>query len=779
LGVRNKDVLGILVRNPRFCALKGRSGNRQERQGGTARHGVSNQSFRLQRGASHLPIFSWPLFFLGALGVLGGLTVSIDLANIRNIGVIAHIDAGKTTVTERMLYVSGSKHRAGEVDRGTTTTDDDAEEAERGITIYSACVAFAWNNVQINLIDTPGHVDFTAEVERSLRVLDGAVIVFSAREGVEAQSETVWRQADKYNVARVAFINKLDREGADFESVFDEIRERLGANPVVLQIPVGLGPAHLDDPFRGVIDLIGEQLLTFPEGKEGREVVAAPIPDELADNAALWREQLIGELSNYSDELMELALAEEPIPPALMQRVLREATVHQLIQPVLCGSALHGVGVQPLLDAVAAYLPSPLEKPPVEGIDPSGSSKKAKGKKEKGNNESTAVTRKPDLKEPFCGLVFKILPYKTGDLSWVRIYSGTLKGNSRVLNPARDKKENVAQLWKIHASKKEEQLDSAQAGDIVGVIGLRDSVTGDTLCDTRAPIVLESIDFPETVISMAIEPESTADKKKLVDALDMLRKQDPTFTADENEETGQTLISGMGELHLEVIQHRLQRDFKLDVKVHNPRVSHRETIKRAVEVDGECNRLINGVQHTAKVTLRVEPFDTPDGGVMIRNSLDHGLPNEMLTIVLEELQTAGQGGGVLGFPLMRIKVTLLRGKMHETDSTEIAFRTAANLALDAGLREAGTVLLEPIMRLEISTPDQHVGDLVGDLQQRRAIIHQTQTRGNLTVLHADAPLAELFGYSSAMRSLSQGRASCSMQPSTYAAAPEEVLKKFL
>ncbi len=703
-----------------------------------------------------------------------------DLAQLRNIGVIAHIDAGKTTVTERMLYVSGTKHRAGEVDRGTTTTDDDAEEAERGITIYSACVAFHWNDVQINLIDTPGHVDFTAEVERSLRVLDGAVIVFSAREGVEAQSETVWRQADKYQVARVAFINKLDREGANFEAVFEEMRSRLDANPVALQIPVGQGPAHIDNPFRGVIDLIGEHMLTFPEGKAGRHVVAAPIPAALVDQAALWREQLIGELANYSDALMELALAEAPIPAGLIREVLREATVHQQIQPVLCGSALHGMGVQPLLDAVVDYLPNPLEKPPVTGLAPLGKSSSGKGSKakKKGATEQT-LSRRPDSQEPFCGLVFKILPFKTGDLSWVRIYSGSLQGNSRVLNPARGKKENVAQLWQIHASKKDEQLQVAQAGDIVGIIGLRDSVTGDTLCDAAAPIVLESIEFPETVISMAIEPESTADKKKLAEALEMLRKQDPTFTALENEETGQTLISGMGELHLEVIQHRLERDFKLNVKVHNPRVSYRETIKNSVEVVGDCNRQINGVQHTAQVVLRVEPCETADGGVVIGNALDHGLPNEMLTIVLEELETAGQGGGVLGFPLMHIKVKLLRGEMHETDSSEIAFRTAANLALDAGLRQAGTVLLEPIMRLEISTPDEHVGDLVGDLQQRRAIIHQTQNRGTLTVLQAEAPLAELFGYSSAMRSLSQGRASCSMTPSTYAAAPDEVLKKFL
>ena len=473
-------------------------------------------------------------------------------------------------------------------------------------------------------------------------MLDGAVVVFSAREGVEAQSETVWRQANKYHVPRIAFINKLDREGADFESVFAEIKHRLEATPVALQIPIGLGPAHVDDPFRGVIDLVRMKMLTFPEGKQGREVHVAEIPNDLAETAALWREELIGQLSNFSDELMELALAEEPIPEPLMHRVIRDATVHQQIQPVLAGSALHGMGVQPLLDAVAAYLPNPLDRPPVKGIDPTA---KHKGKDA---DEPVTVTRNPDPKEPFCALVFKILPYKTGDLYWVRVYSGTLKGNSRVLNPGKKQEGKRRQLWRIHASKKDEQVESAQAGDIVAVIGMRDSVTGDTICDTRSPVLLESIEFPETVISMAIEPESTADKKKLADTLQMLRKQDPTFTASENEETGQTIISGMGELHLEVIQHRLLRDFNLNVKVHTPRVSYRETIERAVEVEGECHRLINGVQHTGKVVLAMEPAQA--AGVTVGNSLDHGLPPELLTVVLEELENAAQGGGVLGFP---------------------------------------------------------------------------------------------------------------------------------
>jgi elongation factor G len=702
------------------------------------------------------------------------------LEKIRNIGIIAHIDAGKTTVTERMLFASGAKHRAGEVDMGTTTTDDDPEEAERGITIYSACVQFPWKDVVVNLIDTPGHVDFTAEVERSLRVLDGGVVVFSAREGVEAQSETVWRQANKYHVPRLAFINKLDREGANFEAVFEEIETRLGARPVALQIPVGLGPAHTANPFRGVIDLVRMKLLTFPEGKEGTRVVAEDITDDdVASEAQLWRERMLESLYNFSNELMELALAEDPIPEPLIHRVIRDATLHLQIQPVLCGSALHGMGVQPVLDAVAAYLPNPMDMPPVEGTELSQKGKHKGKSAEVAANDAKKIRRKPDPAEPFCGLVFKVQPYKTGDLAWVRIYSGTLEPNSRVLNSTRDKKENVAQLWRIHASKKDEQLDAARAGDIVGVIGLRDSITGDTLCDTREPILLASIEFPETVISMAIEPESTDDRKKLSETLGMLRKQDPTFRAEENPETGQTLISGMGELHLEVIQHRLLRDFKLNVKVHKPRVSYRETIARAAEAIGECSRMIQGTHHAAKVRIRVEPFEKGLGPVTVTNALDHGLPGEMLNVVLEELESAGQGGGLLGFPLMRLKATVLGGEAAETGPSEIAFRTATNQAFDQALRAAGPVLLEPIMQLEISTPDDHVGDLVGDLQQRRAIIHSTESRGTATVLHAEAPLANLFGYSSAMRSLSQGRASCSMEPSTYAPAPDDVLQKFL
>jgi elongation factor G len=687
------------------------------------------------------------------------------LEQLRNIGIIAHIDAGKTTVTERMLFISQAKHRVGKVDSGTTTTDDDAEEQERGITIYSACVTFDWKDVYINLLDTPGHVDFTAEVERSLRVLDGAVVVFSAREGVEAQSETVWKQANRYKVPRVAFINKLDREGADFDRVFAEIKNRLGGNPVAIQLPVGSGPLHVDDPFRGIIDLIKMRMMTFED--EGKKVVEAPIPANLEDAAQFARQEMLEALYTYSDEMTELALAEEPIPNELIRDVIRQATIEQLIQPVVCGSALHGIGVQGVLDSVKYYLPCPLERPPVVGMNPA--------------KQDLEESRKPDPKEPFCGLVFKILPAKTGDLYWVRIYSGELKSNSRVYCPAKDKKENAAQLWQIHATKKdrEGQLDAVSCGEIVGIIGPRFAVTGDTLCDQKAPILLEAIEFPETVIEMAIEPDSTAERKKLGETLELLKRQDPTFKAQENEETGQTLIAGMGELHLEVIKNRLLRDFNLKVKVHKPRVSYRETISHSVEVEGECHRLVNGQQLFAKLKLRMEPDDKVEAGVAIRSQLPvNAMPPEMVQTVKDEIKARGEGGGSIGsFPLAKIRVTLLDAVTTE-ESTPMAFSIAAGEAFEEALRQAGPVLLEPIMKLTVTTPDDYYGDFVGDLAQRRAQIVKTDTVLETTTIVAHAPLAELFGYSSAMRSLSQGRAGTSLEPLKYAPAPAEVADGF-
>jgi len=696
--------------------------------------------------------------------------MSRQIDKIRNIGIIAHIDAGKTTVTERMLFLSGAKHRVGKVDDGTTDTDSDAEEQERGITIYAACVTFPWktgdDTVTVNLLDTPGHVDFTAEVERCLRVLDGAVVVFSAREGVEAQSETVWRQADRYKVPRIAFINKLDREGADFESVFEEMSSRLNANPVAIQIPVGQGPPHVDKPFRGVIDLIEMKLLTFPGDKDSRDYERTDLPADLKDEAEAWRQEMLEKLYNYSNELMELALQEQPIPPALIRKVLRQTTVHMQLQPVLCGSALHGIGVQPVLDAVQYYLPSPLDVPPVEG-------------ESVGEKQKKTLRRAPSADEPFSGLVFKVLPAKTGDIHWVRVYSGVLKANSRVLNPGKDIKENVAQLWHIHATKKEEQAEAVEAGDIVGVIGLRQSITGDTICDTKAPILLESIKFPETVISMAIEPESSTERKKLQDTLEMLKRQDPTLHVLSSE-TGQTLISGMGELHLEIIKNRLLRDFNLNVKFHKPQVSYRESIARSVEVTGECHRMIAGQQLFAKLTIRMEPVAQGAVPVMLLSAVPpDGLPPEFLTSALEELKGCGEGGGrIAGYPLMKLKVTVLRGEWNAEQTDERAMKIAAADAFEKGLEQGGKVLLEPIMKLDIVTPDDYLGDFVGDLQQRRAIIVKTDNRGKMTTIEAHAPLKELFGYSSAMRSLSQGRAGSSMEPLKYEPAPPEILKAF-
>lgn len=685
------------------------------------------------------------------------------LESLRNIGIIAHIDAGKTTMTERMLFCSGATHRLGEVDKGTTETDFDEEEQKRGITIYSACVTFPWKKYTMNLIDTPGHVDFTAEVERCLRVLDGGVVVFSAREGVEAQSETVWRQADKYGVPRIAFINKMDREGASFANTFDAIRDRLGANPVALQIPIGAGPPHLDDAFCGVIDLISMQKMEFSD--EGKKVTKTDIPEEMQTEAELAREEMLEKIYNFDDELMELALGGEEIPAEMIHRAIRKATLAHEIQPVLCGSALDYIGVPPVLDAVGLYLPSPAEKPPVVGTVVT---------KKKGEAQEE---RKPTAKEPFCGLVFKIVAAKTGDLSFIRVYSGALKANSRVLNVGKDKKENVAQLWRIQASRKE-QTDIVEAGDIVGIIGLRHSVTGDTLAESQKPILLESIDFPETVISMAIEPETTSERKKLAEVLDLMKRQDPTFHAIESEESGQTLISGMGELHLEVIKNRLLRDFDLKVKFHKQRVNYRETIENKVTIEGSCNRLMGGQQLSAKLKLQIEPNPKGQAVMVTSRCSPDSVPGDFLMAAMDELNGRGEGGGPIGgFPLSQLKVTILDGAADE-NSTDVAFRIAAGDAFDKGLREGTPVLLEPIMKLEITTPEDHMGDLVGDLQQRRGIVSNTENRGNTYVIEAEAPLAELFGYSSAMRSLSKGLAGCSMEPLRYAPAPPSVAEGF-
>jgi elongation factor G len=619
------------------------------------------------------------------------------------------------------------------------------------------------------LLDTPGHVDFTAEVERCLRVLDGAVVVFSAREGVEAQSETVWRQANKYGVPRIVFINKLDREGADFYRVLEEIGPRLGADPVAIQIPVGQGPAHTSDPFRAIIDLIDMKLLTFSSQDAGRSVTTQEIPEDFLADARDWRNVMLEKLYMHSEEMMELAMEEKPIPPELIRKTLRDACVRQAIQPVVCGSALRGVGVQPLLDAVAAYLPCPIDRPAVEGCDPKKPDKK--------------ILRKPDPNDPFCALVFKILPAKTGDMFWIRVYSGKLQSNSRVYNPNRDKKENVAQLWQIHASKRDRQgqIDTLECGDIACAIGPRDSITGDTLCDTRDTVQLPSIQFAQSVISMAIEPENTAERKKLAEVLDMLKRQDPTFHAIESAESGQTIISGMGELHLEVIKNRLVRDFHLNVKFYKPRVSYRETIRQTAEVTGQCNRQVGSQTLFARLQVRFEPLEDLSAKVIVldRTPAEKMLPENLRQAALEELRNRAEGGGLIGsFPLTGIRISVLGAETAEVGSDEIAFRIAANDAFDEGLKVGGPALLEPVMKMDISTPADYLGEIVGDLQQRRGMIERTETRGAITQVLAAVPLKELFGYSSAIRSLSQGRAGCSMEPQGYQVAPQEDMDSF-
>ncbi len=694
------------------------------------------------------------------------------LRSIRNIGIIAHIDAGKTTTTERILYYTGEIHRMGDVDKGSTTTDYLEEERERGITIVAAAITCHWKDAEgrsitINIIDTPGHVDFTAEVERSLRVLDGAVVIFSAVEGVEAQSETVWRQATKYHVPRLCFINKMDRIGAEYERVFNEIAERLESHPIPVQIPIGAGPEGTMGEFQGIIDLITMKALFFKTEDLGSTFTVAEIPDDLRPDAELWREKMLNALADFDEPFAEqfmVHLDGEPLADAEIVAGLRRATLTGRAQPVLCGSSFKYVGVQQLLDAVSAYLPSPIERPPVIGHHP---------------KKGTEVVRKPDPDEPFCGLVFKITYDAHGDLSFVRIYSGQLKAGSRVYNPGRDKKENCSRLYHIRADERE-KIEEALAGDIVGVVGLKDSVTGDTLCDAAHPILLERIEFPETVISMSIEPVNSADKGKLADTLASLAKEDPTFSYKVNEETGQTLISGMGELHMEILKNKMIRDYKLKVHVGRPRVSYRETIKKAVKrVQGTCIRQTGGSGLYAKVTIDLEPQTQPKGAPVLAfaNKLKGGvIPPEFIPAIEAGLREEAKSGGRTGYPLVDLKVTLVDGDTHDVDSNDLAFRFAASDALRKAVAEAGAVLLEPIMKLEVVTPEDYLGNVTGDLSSRRALIDHTFTRGKLMVIEARAPLEKMFGYSTAVRSLSQGRASYSMEPLEYSAAPDSLLE---
>jgi elongation factor G len=685
-----------------------------------------------------------------------------DLTNIRNIGIIAHIDAGKTTTTEHILYYAGAKHRLGEVDAGTTETDYDPEEQDRGITIYSACTPLRWLDCTINLIDTPGHVDFTAEVERSLRVLDGCVVVFDAQKGVEAQSETVWRQADKYAVPRLVFINKMDVVGAHFANALDEVRKRLEGRPAALTLPIGSGsPKDSASPFTGLVDLITMQVLEFARSDDGRTLSAGPIPASLREEAEHWRERLFDILTEHDehDRLTSAYLEGKEIPAATIRALVREQTLRRHIQPVLCGSGREHIGIQPLMDAVCWYLPSPLDRPPVTGINP-----KKKDKEEK---------RKPDPKEPFCGLVFKVVADPHGELFYLRIYSGTLKAQSRPWNPGRDRKENVSKIYHIFADPSHrEELSQAGAGDIVALIGLKESITGDTLCDAQHPVLLEAIRFPEGVVSRSIEPESSADKQKLTDTLDSLKREDPTFNWRIDPETGQTLMSGMGMLHLEVKQNRMERDFRLKVRVGKPRVSYRETLARLVRVEGECVRQAGTAGLFAKVLVELEPFAGSQSVTVLERVPEGTLLPAYVAAAEQGIRGALQSGE-LGYPVINVRAIITGGQMDQELSNEVAFEAAGADAVNKALRD-NVELLEPVMHLEVTVPEEHLGAVTADLNARRAEITEVLARGRLRTIHALVPLARTFDYSEKVRSLSQGRATWTMEPHAYRPAPPEV-----
>jgi len=687
-----------------------------------------------------------------------------DLSRTRNIGITAHIDAGKTTVTERVLYYAGKTYKMGEVHQGTAVMDFDPEEQQRGITIHAAATTLPWKGCTINLIDTPGHVDFTIEVERSLRVLDGAVVVFCAVGGVEAQSETVWRQADRYGVPRLAFINKLDRVGADWERVVHDIRTHLHRGAVPVQLPIGTGA-----DFAGLIDLVRMRAVYY-RNDLGTDTVEADIPADLRDAAHAAREELIARAGEVDDHLMDRYLGDHDVSVEELQRALRLGCLQWKLIPILGGAALRNKGIQRLMDAVCDYLPSPLDRPPVIGHEPT----------RRGEFHDVAVAPDPD--GPFAGLVFKITADAHGDLHWVRIYRGTLASGTRVLNPGRDKKENVQRIWRMHADERIRE-DEAAAGDIVALVGLRDSVTGDTLCDTRHPVVLEKIGVPKTVIAMAIEPRTSADRQRLGEVLRILAREDPTFEYRVDAETSQTIIAGMGELHLEVLKNRMLRDFSLDAKVGRPRVAYRETIRGPAQTEVRFIRQTGGRGQYAVVEIRVEPRPSGDfeaEPVAFLSRIKGGaIPQEYVPCVEHGVRDAAAAGIATGYPLIDVTVTLLDGKFHEVDSSEIAFEAAGSLALQQAVEQAGVRLLEPIMRLQVVAPNEYFGEVTSDLLSRRAEIVETELRGTTRVITAKVPLASMFGYATSVRSLTQGRATYSMEPSHYAVVPDAVAKALL
>jgi len=665
-----------------------------------------------------------------------GTADASGLALVRNIGIAAHIDAGKTTTTERILYYTGKTHRIGEVDDGMTVTDFDEQEQDRGITIFSAAVTCPWQDHTINIIDTPGHVDFTAEVERCLRVLDGAVLVFDAKEGVEAQSETVWRQARRYDVPCICFVNKMDKIGADFFMSVESMSLRLDANPAPVQIPIGA-----EGKFEGLIDLLSMKAYRFT-GEQGSKVVEEDIPAACEEEARRWRRRLNEKAAEQDDALMEKYLEDESLSAGAVRAALRRATVAGKVHPVFCGSSLKNIGVQTLLGGVLDFLPSPLDRPAIRGV--------------KSMTDATEVERLPDERAPFSALIFKIVSEKPLDLFYLRVYSGTLKQNTRVYN--------------------------ILPGDIVACVGLKSALTGHTLCDPADPIVLGRIEFPTPVLSVSVEPKSTKDRDNLTDALGKLARQDPTFQHKTNKETGQTILSGMGELHLEVLAYRLEHEFRVPVNVGRPLVAYREAVTQAAEAEGRFIRQTAASGQYGVVTLRVEPFEPVTGAEafeFVDASPEGALRREYISAVQQGVRDCLQIGPLAGYPLLNIRVTLLDGKQHESDSSELAFETAARFAFDEAVQKASPVMLEPIMRLEVQSPDEHFGAITGDLGVRRGLIEDTDLRASERVIHARAPLAEMFQYATKLRTLTQGRASYSMEPLTYSPMPPAHQKQLL
>jgi elongation factor G len=689
---------------------------------------------------------------------------TFPLEKTRNIGIMAHIDAGKTTTTERMLFYTGRTHKMGEVHEGAAVMDWMEQEQERGITITSAATACEWEGHRINIIDTPGHVDFTVEVERSLRVLDGAIAIFDAVAGVEPQSETVWRQADKYRVPRVAYVNKMDRTGADFDKAVETMRERLGAKPLPIQLPIGA-----EDAFEGVVDLIENKALVWTD-ELGVEFSYREIPEQLAEQAHEARTHLIEACADYDDELMEAYLNDEAIPHERIATSLHRATLDIKVTPVLCGSSFKNKGVQPLLDAIVELLPSPLEVPPVQGVEPP-----RKGEDGQGNPAERAA----DEEAPFAALAFKVMadPY-VGKLTYFRVYSGKLSSGSRVLNTSNGRTERIGRLLMMHANHREE-IQECFAGDICAGVGLKQTGTGDTLCAPDVPIVLETIEFPEPVIAVAIEPKTKADQEKLSASLMRLTDEDPTFQVQSDEETGQTLIHGMGELHLEVIVDRLLREFSVDANVGRPQVAYRETIRRpAQKIEGRFVRQTGGRGQYGHVVVNLEP--APGEGFDFVNKIKGGvIPSEFIPAVEQGIEEALASGVRAGYPMVDVRVELIDGSYHDVDSSEMAFKIAGSMAIQEAARRADPVLLEPVMAVEVVTPEEFLGDVIGDLSRRRGKVQGQEPRGNAVAIQAFVPLGEMFGYATDLRSSTQGRATYTMQFERYEEVPASIAEQLV